>query len=201
MGDYNKVVVLDAVRRHAEGLSRVELAALTGLSAQTVSNICRHLLEQGLVVEAGKQAGGPGKPRTMLQLAPSGRYAVGVHLDPVVATTVVLDLRGGVVARSDVPLAPEEPAQRTLARVAAQVADTVAASGVPAERLTGLGVAVPGPVDGPAGDVVGAPNLPGWTRVPVRRVLAEATGLPVLLDKDVVAAAVAEMWAGGATTS
>ncbi|WP_432573815.1 ROK family protein [Kineococcus sp. SYSU DK005] len=198
VGDYNRVVVLDAVRRHAEGLSRVELAALTGLSAQTVSNICRHLIEQGLVVEAGKQGVGPGKPRTILRLAPSGRYAVGVHLDPVVATTVVLDLRGGVVARSDVPLAPEAPAQETLARVAAEVSATVAAAGVPAERIAGLGVAVPGPVDGPAGEVVGAPNLPGWARVPVREALSGATGLPVLLDKDVVAAAVAEMWAGGA---
>ncbi|WP_369069893.1 ROK family protein [Kineococcus terrestris] len=198
VGDYNRAVVLDAVRRHADGLSRVELAALTGLSAQTVSNISRWLLEQGLVEEAGKRGGGPGKPRTILQLAPHGRYAVGVHLDPVVVTTVVLDLRGGVVARSDVPLAPEQPPAEVLALVAAEVAAVVAASGVPPERLAGLGVAVPGPVDGPGGAVVGAPNLPGWRRVAVREELAAATGLPVLLDKDVVAAAVAEMWAGGA---
>lgn len=198
VGDYNRAVVLDAVRRHADGLSRVEVAALTGLSAQTVSNICRWLIEQGLLEETGKSSGGPGKPRTILQLAAQGRYAVGVHLDPVLVTTVVLDLRGGVVARSNVPLSPEVPPHLVLKQVAAEVESTIAASGVPRERLAGLGVAVPGPVDGPAGAVVGAPNLPGWQRVPVQEELARRTGLPVLLDKDVIAAAVAEMWAGGA---
>ncbi|NAZ80279.1 ROK family protein [Kineococcus sp. R8] len=198
VGDYNRVVVLDAVRRHGDGLSRVELAALTGLSAQTVSNICRWLLDQGLVEETGKRSDGPGKPRTILQLAAHGRYAVGVHLDPVLVTTVVLDLRGGVVARSNTPLTPEVPPEEVLARVAAEVESTIAASGIARDRLAGLGVAVPGPLDGPAGAVVGAPNLPGWRRVAVREELARRTGLPVLVDKDVVAAAVAEMWAGGA---
>ncbi len=48
------------------------------------------------------------------------------------------------------------------------------------------------------GTVVDPPNLAGWHRVPLRDDLAKATGLPAILDKDVTAAAVAEMWAGGA---
>ncbi|POC78642.1 transcriptional regulator, partial [Vibrio vulnificus] len=41
MGDFNLSVILDAIRRSPEGLSRVELAGIVGLAAQTVSNICR----------------------------------------------------------------------------------------------------------------------------------------------------------------
>ncbi|MFD4605202.1 ROK family protein [Streptomyces sp. NPDC058464] len=41
LGDFNESVILDAVRRHPTGLSRVELAQATWLSAQTVSNITR----------------------------------------------------------------------------------------------------------------------------------------------------------------
>ncbi len=197
VGDYNQVVVLEAIRRHPEGLSRVELSVLTGLSAQTVSNICRRLLVDGLVVEAGKSSGGPGKPRTMLQLARQGRYAIGVHLDPAVVTLVVLDLGGQVVARSDHPLRPGAGPGQVLADVAHDVDTLVEASGVDRDRIVGLGVAAPGPVDSGAGAVVHPPNLPGWDRVAVRDLLATATGLPVLLDKDVVAAAVAELWAGG----
>lgn len=197
VGDYNQVVVLEAIRRHGEGLSRVELSASTGLSAQAVSNICRRLIDEGLVVEAGKLAGRPGKPRTLLRLDPAGGSAVGVHLDPAVMTFVVLDLTGRVVARSDRALPTTAAPERVLAQIAEDVAALVAASGVDRERIVGLGVAAPGPVDSAAGALIHPPNLPGWERVAVRDALASAAGLPVLLDKDVVAAAVAEVWAGG----
>src|SRR5438132_10565923 len=73
MGDFNLTVILDAIRRAPAGLSRVELAQLVGLSPQTISNISRRLLDQDLIVEAGKEGTGPGKPRTMLRLNSSGR--------------------------------------------------------------------------------------------------------------------------------
>ena len=94
MGDFNLTVILDAVRRAGGGLSRVELAQIVGLSPQTISNISRRLLDQNLIVEAGKEGSGPGKPRTILRLNPGGMYALGVHLDPAVTTLVVLDLVG-----------------------------------------------------------------------------------------------------------
>jgi len=89
MGDFNLTVILDAIRRTPGGLSRVELAQIVGLSPQTISNISRRLLDQHLIVEAGKEGTGPGKPRTMLRLNPSGMYAVGVHLDPAVLTSLI----------------------------------------------------------------------------------------------------------------
>ena len=196
VGDYNQVVVLEAIRRNVEGLSRVEIAGLTGLSPQTVSNICRRLLETGLVEEAGKRVVGPGKPRTLLRLAPRGRFAVGVHLDPALMTFVVLDLVGRPVARSVKPLRPGLGPEQVLGEVAQEVAALVAASGVDLDRIVGLGVAAPGPVDATTGTLMRPPNLPGWDRVAIRDVLAEATGLSVLLDKDVVAAVVAELWSG-----
>ncbi len=197
VGDYNQVVVLEAIRRHAVGLSRVEISAATGLSAQTVSNITRRLIQQGLVVEAGKQIVGPGKPRRLLRLAADGRYAIGVHVDPAIITFVVLDLVGNVVARSDRPFPSDAQPDRVLHGIAGEVDALIGTSGVPRDRVVGLGVATPGPVDSAVGAVVHPPNLPLWERVPVRAALWEATGLPVHLDKDVVAAAAAESWAGG----
>ena len=103
MGDFNLTVILDAIRRSPAGLSRVELAQIVGLSPQTISNISRRLLDQSLIVEAGKEGTGPGKPRTMLRLNPAGMYAVGVHVDPAVLTFVLLDLVGDVVRHTRIP--------------------------------------------------------------------------------------------------
>jgi predicted NBD/HSP70 family sugar kinase len=201
MGDFNLTVILDAIRRSSGGLSRVELAQIVGLSPQTISNISRRLLDQNLIVEAGKEGSGPGKPRTILRLNPAGMYAVGVHLDPAVTTFVVLDLVGAVVRHSRINTPGASDPDGVIATIAAEIKDLVASSGVDPDKIAGLGVAAPGPINLEEGTVVDPPLLLGWDRVPLRDALAEATGLSTLVDKDVTSAAVAETWAGGPSGS
>lgn len=197
MGDFNQTVVLDAIRRSRSGLSRVALVQATGLSAQTVSNICRRLLNQSMVVEAGKESSGPGKPRTILRLNASGVFAVGVHLDPAVMTFAILDLTGAVVKRSRTLTPVANDPDDIVAAISAEIERLIRDSGVDRAKIAGLGVATPGPIDRAQGTVIDPPHLLGWHRVPLRDALAQSTGLPVIVDKDVTAAAVAEMWAGG----
>src|SRR6185312_8347599 len=52
----------------------------------------------------------------------------------------------------------------------------------------------PGPIDVRAGVILEPPILPQWRNLPLRGALQTATGMSVLLDKDVVAAAIAERW-------
>ncbi|MFI7062923.1 ROK family protein [Kribbella sp. NPDC050124] len=197
VGGFNDAVVLDAIRR-TEQLSRVELAEVTGLSGQAISNIIRRLLDAGLVREAGRQkSAGLGKPRTLLELEPSGQYAVGVHLDPAVVTVVVLDLTGDVIARRSAGTPYADDPAVLIDRIAATIEDVIDSAGAPRDRVVGVGIAAPGPIDVERGVVVEPPNLAAWHLVPLRDELRERTGLPVLLDKDVTAAASAEKWAGG----
>ncbi|WP_350346996.1 ROK family transcriptional regulator [Agromyces sp. G08B096] len=192
IGGYNQAVVLDAIRRAPDGVSRVEIAASTGLSAQTITNASRRLLTEGLVEEAGTTAGQIGKPRTLLRLRAQGRYAIGVQLDPSVITTVLLDLAGGVVEHARA-LAPVDP-MAAIATIVDSVGDLLARSGVARDRLLGVGVATPGPIDAERGIVLNPPLMPGWHDVPLRDLLIERLGLPVLFEKDVTAAAVGERW-------
>lgn len=195
MGDFNQAVILDSIRRAVEGLSRVELAASAGLAAQTVSNICRRLLDADLIVEAGKETLGPGKPRTILRLNPRGMYAVGLHIDPAVTSYVLLDAVGKtVLSREEATDLEGDPVVAVLA-MGAQIRTLIEASGVDQSRIIGVGVATPGPVDAATGTVVDPPHLPGWKRVPLQDLLQEATGLAVVVEKDVTAAAIAELWA------
>ncbi len=197
MGEFNQSVILDSIRRAPSGLSRVELSKATGLAPQTISNICRRLLDTELIVEAGRASSGPGKPRTLLRLNPGGRYAIGVHLDPTVMTFVMLDLTGAVVAHERRRTPTVTNPERIIGEISSSLAKLIQRSGVPREKIGGVGIAAPGPIDRDTGTVVDPPHLIGWHRVPLRDALAEATGLPAVLDKDVTAAAVAEMWAGG----
>jgi len=192
---FNETVVLDAVRRSEDGLSRVELTSVTGLSAQTVTNVARRLLGQGLIREAGKRSeGSPGKPRTLLRLDPAGAYAVGVHLDPTVITCVLLDLEGDVVEHVRRPSPPDGDANATLVVILEAIRSVLATPGVDSSRVIGVGVAAPGPIDAETGVVVRPPLIPGWNDFHLRDELTAATGLPALVAKDVISAAVAERW-------
>jgi predicted NBD/HSP70 family sugar kinase len=199
IADFNQAVILDAVRHAPDGLSRVELAELTGLSAQAVSNITRRLLDRDLITEAGTLLPvGRGKPRTLLRLHPTGGFAIGVHVDPTVTTVALLDLVGDVVASVRThPASATSPAELVTA-VTDAAAGLVSSTRVDARRVLGMGIAAPGPFDPGTGVVLEPPLLPDWTRVGLRQLLHEATGYPVVLHKDAAAAALAELWRGSA---
>ena len=58
-------------------MSRTQLAADHGLSAQSVGRIVRDLLDAGLIEEVGTdRAAGPGAPRIGLRMRPDGAYAL-----------------------------------------------------------------------------------------------------------------------------
>ncbi len=193
MGDFNQSVILEAIRRSVEGLSRIELVEATGLSAQTVTNITRRLLDEALIMEAGRTINGPGKPRVTLRLVAESRFSVGVHLDPAVITFVVLDMSGAVVRRRIVRVAEQEP-RRVIETMARTIDGLLDEADVDRRRVAGVGVAAPGPLDAERGTVIDPPKLQGWHRVALREVLAEATGLPVIVEKDTTSAAVGEVW-------
>ncbi|AIF91429.1 hypothetical protein GS08_10150 [Bifidobacterium longum] len=191
---YNSRVVLETVRKH-EGLSRSDIAKHTGLTAQTVSNIVRRLLEEQLISETGTAAGQRGKPRTLLCLNENGRYAIGIHIDPIITTIVLVNLAGEVIARSyPVVSANATDALCDLAHSCEQLIDL---SKVDRDLIVGIGIAMPGPLDLRTNMVLDPPNLNGWHKVPVTNELAKLTGMPVMLEKDVTAACHGESWVGG----
>jgi predicted NBD/HSP70 family sugar kinase len=193
---FNEAVVIDAVRRAGDGLSRVEISEQTGLSAQTVSNIVRRMLESGLLLEGERVTHGLGKPRTPLVLHPNGRHAIGVHLDPLVTTLVLVDLRGDLAGHRQLPSPANRDPAEVLREIGDAIPDLLAGAGVTLETVAGIGLASPGPVDLTRGRIVDPPHLASWRDIPAVELLEAAAGLPVLLDKDVIAAAVGERWTG-----
>lgn len=193
LGGLNQSRVLDAVRS-ADGISRVELAEQTGLTAQTVSNIVRRLLEGGLVREDGRATSRGGKRATVLRLNADAYYAVGMHIDPASTTLVVTDLAGHVVARTRRRTPSAQGPGRVIDALCRSVRAIVEEAPAP-DRILGLGVATPGPID--TSGAVTPPHLPGWRSVPLREALEEGTGLTTVLDNDATAATIGERWAGG----
>ena len=142
--DYNEVVVLGLVRSSGP-IGRPAIAAATGLTLQTVSNISRRLLAAGTVVEDADANGG--RRKRALRINPDAGYAIGIQLVRSSLAVGVVDLAGEIRARAETAVEPEEPPEHVLARLAALVDEAVEAAGVDDDKILGAGIGAPGPLD------------------------------------------------------
>lgn len=118
---------------------------------------------------------------------------LGLDIGGTKTAFVVGTARGDIIERLEVPSEAHRGPQRMIESFA-EIARGVA------HRFSGIrcvGVSVGGPVDPTAGLVLGPPNLPGWDRVALRDELTRLIGLPVAIEHDAKAGALAE-WRFGA---
>jgi len=92
---------------------------------------------------------------------------------------------------------PSGDPRADVARMAEDVRALLREEGLRPAELGAVGISVPGPFDPDSGTVLRPPNLPGWDAVPLRAWLGEALGVPIQLENDANAAALAE-WRFGA---
>jgi predicted NBD/HSP70 family sugar kinase len=188
---HNRALVLQTLF-HQGAQSRADLARETGLTRVTISDLVSALIADRLVVELGlREASGPGKPATLVDIDRAAHRIVGIDLSGTDAFLgAVLTVDGEIEQRREVPV--PAPGSDVVAVVAALAAELVAASPVP---VLGVGVGSPGIVDDD-GVVLAAPNF-GWDRLDLESELTQTLGIPVLVANDANAAVLAEYTYGG----
>lgn len=66
------------------------------------------------------------------------------------------------------------------------------------EKVAGIGICAPGPLNPETGLVINPPNLEGWKNVPLARKVEDHVGLPAKIENDANAAGLAEVLFGAA---
>ena len=190
---HNRQMVLDRVRQAGQ-IGRAEIARGSGLSTQAVSNIISDLLSDGLISEQGRKATTRGQPPVQYGLNPCGGYAVGVEIRPDAIFTAILDLCGTPVVSARRALKARDLAGVTKAVVAAKTA-IVEKAEIPPGRILGAGIVMPGPF-GLTGLSGTGSEFSIFHDVSPTAWFSEALDLPVVVENDANAAAVAERVAG-----
>lgn len=116
----------------------------------------------GLVVEVGRGASTGGKRRTLLQLNPEGRYAVGVLFERNICVIVVVDLAGQQVARTSFPGTALLPPEKALPLVASRVNALLETASVDRDRVLGVGLVSYGPQERQSGVLLTHQPTDAW---------------------------------------
>lgn len=185
--DINRQIVLNYVRER-EPISRATIARETALQRSTISEIVEALTGEGLVEEIGEGESTGGRRPTLLRLRTVGAIAIGVNITPTHTTVASSDLAGVVVQQESFPTDPIP--ERTVSRIVEIVCEFSRHG-----SIEGVGISIPGLVTPATGNVIFVPYFK-WRDFPIGEMISQATGLPVTIDNDANAVALAELWFG-----
>ncbi|WP_084075280.1 ROK family transcriptional regulator [Demequina sp. NBRC 110052] len=181
----------------AQRTTRAELAEQTGLSVASITSLVAGLIADGVVAEVGSLASRGGRPVTLLAPDPDGAYALGADVGERGVAVELFDLSMEVLDREEVEADESEPVNRIVDDIDTAVSALRSRHASRWERVTGLGLALPGPVEisEDGSQTLYAQSL-GWDPVPVGSLAS--TDLRVFADNGAKAQARAEMWFGSA---
>ncbi len=189
--EINRQIVLNLVREY-QPISRADLARRMGVARGIVSPLVNELIETGLIYEGAAGTSPRGRKPTLLHVRAHDRLAVAVDMRLTGTQVMLCDFSGRAIAM-ELLRTPDDAAE-LVAELDVRVRRMLAAN-VAAGSCQGIGVVVPGTVERETGRLVNAPAL-GWRDVDLRGELERATGLPVHVERDAVACALAQMWLG-----
>ena len=123
------------------------------------------------------------------------KYGFGIDLGGTTVKLTYFDETGTMLDKWEIPTVTAGGGQQILPDIAASVRQYLDAHNVPDSAILGLGIGVPGPVDG-KGVVNKCINL-GWGVFNIAEELSALTGFPVKAGNDANVAALGEFWKGG----
>ena len=181
--DYNRRTFLHILR--AAPTTRSSIVKATGLSRTAVSLIADELLDEGFIEEMD---GAPENARkkknsSYLRMREGHSFAVGAYLNRDGCTAGIVDICGEVAAKRRLHLSGFRAGDKLDPLVDA-VDDMIYESGVAPERIIGLGLSAPGPLDEKSGRILNPPRFDLWHNTAIVDYLKCRTDMPVYLENN-----------------
>ncbi len=128
------------------------------------------------------------------------RHFVGVDVGGTKVAAGLVDSSGKITRQTRTPMVATD-AVAGLAAVASAMDAVYSAADLSPQlksSISGVGICAPGPLNPQTGVIINPPNLPGWRNFPLAAEISKAYSLPVRVDNDGNAAALAEaLWGAG----
>jgi len=193
----NATLVLNLVRQHGP-LSRAQIAKLSGITKATVSEIVNDLLSDKIIFEGGiSEQTGQGRKGILVHFDPHYRYGIGIDLGGTKIAFSLFNLDAEILYEKREATYSISDRRAFLDRLAESIESLIAESQIDRSKINIIGLATPGIVDVNQGVVVdGSPNLPDWANLPLAEELMHRTNIRVVLENDIRAALVGEIWNG-----
>ena len=124
-------------------------------------------------------------------------HVVGIDIGGTKLATVAADSTGRILSKVRKPTLAERGPEYALQLLFDMVRETVEQANLAQQSISAIGVSCGGPLDTKTGIVYSPPNLPGWDALPLKTQLESEFQIPVTIENDANASALAEFRFGG----
>ncbi len=190
--EINTSVILNTIRTH-KAISRAQIAALTGLTPATVTNLTSKLLDCKLISETELGLSSGGRKPVMLEINSSEYDVCCISIGRHKTTVSLYDLAGNLINSYNTDINGMS-GENALVFLSSKINELKSLS---QKRILGVGISCEGLVDPEKGICVFSANL-SWENVAIKEIVESETGLPAFTDNDVKLMALAEKWFGRA---
>ncbi len=188
--------IIHLLNQHGQ-ISRTDLARMTGWSRAKISLEMDGLIRRGLVLEVGDGVSEGGRKPRLLSINDQLGFLAGVDIGATSIDLALADVCGVILQRRSEPADVRNSPEQLLGRCCELICEMVLAQGGQPEKILGIGVGVPGPVEFSKGVLVAPPLMPLWERYPIRDFFRKTfRSAYVVVDNDVNIMALAELREG-----
>ncbi len=189
----NRKIILEKLR--ISPVSRAELARQTGLTRSAVGVIAEQLLSEGILKEGENIVGNIGRRSVELRFNPDKYCIAGINIARDCCTVGIADFAGDIRHTAKIQLTREAEVPEILEKIYLTLINILDynSSG---DKLLGIGITSPGPVDSIKGRIINPPNFPKWENLNITAYFEDKFKCPVLLENNAIALALAERYFG-----
>ena len=188
----NRCSILNLINQMGP-ISRKDIACTLGLTPAAVTQICAEFMTAGLLVETGTlvETNRAGRKKVLVDINYDHRYVFGINIEPEKTVIALTNLRGDAKVMRELYTGKEHEPEKFLQMVADDCREMQCEAGISKELVIGAGVGITGVVDRDNGKSIHAYGI--WREeVPVGKLLSIFLELPVVVDNNVTAFALAE---------
>lgn len=176
-------------------LSCADLSVLTKRSVPLTTRVLNHLIDEGCVVETGLASSTGGRRPQMYSLRSDLMYVVSVAMDQLVTRIAIMDMHNHYACGPEEATLKLSNNPRGLEELGELIDGFIKRSGIPKDRIAGVGIGMPGFVDVRKGINHSFLNTREGNIV---SFLESRLSVPVLIDNDSSLIALAELRLGAA---
>jgi glucokinase len=126
----------------------------------------------------------------------AGDVVVGIDLGGTKILAAVVDGEGRILGQAKRKTKAETGVESVVTRIVETLDEAVINAKLTRKEIQAIGIGAPGPVDTRTGVIATAPNLPGWSNVPLGELMQTQAGIPAAIDNDVNVGALGEFTYG-----
>lgn len=190
--EMNRSAVVKILQQQ-EVCSRADIARQTGLTQAAITKIVASMMEMGIVVEAGIITGSDNRRSIGLKLNAGKHQIIGVKFARQIFAVGVFDISGKIYVQTETKYSFEEDPKTVISAMKKQIHDMLKKY----KNVVSIGLAVPGPYLREEGRIAVMTQMSSWHTINFVEEFKEEFNMPVFIEHDANAGALAEWLFGG----